>query len=53
MQLARLLADEAYRAERSAEGLAQAGRFTWRRTAAATAEAYRLVAAGRKNVPGG
>src|SRR3954451_24391789 len=43
-QLGRLLADEAFRAERSAEGLAQAGRFSWRRTAEATAEAYRLVA---------
>jgi len=42
-QLGRLLADEAFRAQRSALGLAQAGRFTWRRTAEATSDAYRLV----------
>ena len=51
MQLGRLLADEAFRAERSALGLAQAGRFTWRRTAEATADAYRLVVGAGSRPP--
>ena len=43
-QLGRLLSDEAYRDDRSEHGLAQAGRFTWRRTAEVTADAYRVAA---------
>ena len=49
-QLGRLLSDEAFRRDRSEQGLAQAARFTWRRTAEATADAYR-VAGG--TAPGG
>ena len=43
-QLGRLLSDDAFRHDLSAKGLAQAARFTWRRTAQATADAYRIAA---------
>ena len=43
-QLRRLLSDDTFRRDLSEKGLAQAGRFTWRRTAVATAEAYRIAA---------
>lgn len=46
-QLGRLLSDDAFRRDLSKKGLAQAGRFTWRRTAVATADAYRMAAARR------
>ena len=42
-QLGRVLADDALRRDLSERGLVQAGRFTWRRTAVATADAYRLA----------
>jgi glycosyltransferase involved in cell wall biosynthesis len=44
VQLNRLLSDDSFRRDRSAKGIAQAGQFTWKRTAAATAKAYRLAA---------
>jgi glycosyltransferase involved in cell wall biosynthesis len=43
-QLSRLLSDDALGRALSEKGLAQAARFTWRRTAAMTADAYRSVA---------
>ena len=43
-QLSRLLSDDAFRRDLSEKGLAQAGRFSWRRTAVATADAYRKAA---------
>jgi glycosyltransferase involved in cell wall biosynthesis len=52
VQLERLLTDAAFAAERSAAGLAQAGRFSWRRTAEATADAYRLVGDSGRSRPG-
>jgi glycosyltransferase involved in cell wall biosynthesis len=42
--LGRILADEALRSDLSRRGVAQAGRFTWRSTAVATADAYRIAA---------
>ncbi len=44
-QLRRLLSDDALRRDLSEKGLAQAGRFTWQRTAVATADAYRIAVA--------
>lgn len=44
LQLGRLLSDDILRGDVSAMGLAQADRFTWRRTAAVTAGAYRVAA---------
>lgn len=44
--LGRLLADEALRAELARRGLAQAARFSWEKTAAATLALYRELAAG-------
>jgi len=43
-QLSRLLSDDAFRCDLSEKGIAHAGRFTWRRTASATVDAYRIVA---------
>jgi len=42
-QLTRLLSDDALRRDQSEKGVGQAARFTWQRTAAATADAYRIV----------
>ena len=42
-QLTRLLFDDALHRDLSEKGIAQAGRFTWHRTAATTADAYRIV----------
>ena len=42
--LSRLLSDDAFRRDLSERGIAHAGRFTWRRTATATADAYRVAA---------
>ena len=46
-QLSRILSDDALRRDLSKMGLAQAARFTWRRTAVATADAYRMAVARR------
>ena len=43
--IARLMTDEALRRELTQRGLAQAARFSWERTAAATLELYRRLAA--------
>lgn len=51
-QLMRLLSDEAFRRDLSRKGITHAGRFTWRRTAAATRDAYR-IAAGAQPTPSG
>lgn len=42
--LSRLLSDDAFRRDLSERGITHAGRFTWRRTATATADAYRVAA---------
>ncbi len=46
-QLGRLLSDDVLHRDLSEKSLAQAGRFTWRRTAEATADAYRMAMARR------
>lgn len=46
-QLSRLLSDDAFRQDLSEKGIAQARRFTWRRTAEVTADAYRTGMARR------
>jgi len=51
-QLVRLLSDDALHRDLSRKGIAHAGRFTWRRTAAATRDAYR-IAAGKWPTPAG
>jgi glycosyltransferase involved in cell wall biosynthesis len=43
VQLGRLVSDEDLRSELAAKGIARARRFTWRHTAAATADAYRIA----------
>jgi glycosyltransferase involved in cell wall biosynthesis len=47
-QLSRLLSDDAFRRDLSEKGIARASRFTWRRTAEVTADAYRMAAAARR-----
>jgi glycosyltransferase involved in cell wall biosynthesis len=46
-QLSRLLSDDALRRDLCEKGIARAGRFTWQRTAEATADAYRMAVAQR------
>lgn len=45
--LQRLLHDEAHRARRIRDGVARAAQFSWQRTAAETAAAYRMALASR------
>ena len=49
--IARLMTDEALRRELAQRGLAQAARFSWERTAAATLELYRRLAAEKPSRP--
>lgn len=46
-ELGRLLSDDALRRDLSEKGIVRARRFTWRRTAEVTADAYRTAAARR------
>ena len=47
-RLSLLLSDDACRRDLSEKGIARARRFTWRRTAEVTVDAYRMAAAARR-----